>query len=323
MNLLLSVGLIFAGIALIVYFAEKLVEAAVGTARGFGLSAFVVSVVFIGFDPENLGVGAVGTYEGVAGIALGSIIGAALVAIALAFGITALFAPMEFAQAPGTVLVLPIVAVVLFGALCLDGELSRADGGILLASYAAAVGYLLHLSRRGVQIEPAEGREMREAERLGRWKAFFLLVLSLVAITGGGEMAVRGSKTVIERLGISETFFGMTILAFMVSIEELARELPAALEGRAEIAFGNVVGSIFAFFLLNAGIIALVRPIPVERQVLAFHLPAAVATTILVSGIVMTRRVPRWAGVLLVVLYVGFIVGSYFIGRGPGRFPAS
>jgi len=57
--------------------------------------------------------------------------------------------------------------------------------------------------------------------------------------------------------------------------------------------------------------------------VLAFHLPVAVATTILVSGIVMTRRVPRWAGVLLVVLYVGFIIGSYVIGRGPGRLPAS
>lgn len=54
------------------------------------MSAFVLSVVFLGFDPENLAVGAAGTWEGVAGFALGSIIGAYMVAVALAFGVTAL-----------------------------------------------------------------------------------------------------------------------------------------------------------------------------------------------------------------------------------------
>ena len=64
------------GLALVIYFAEKLVKGAVGTAIGFGISAFLVSVIFIGFDPENLAVGTVGSAEEVAGIALGSIIGA-------------------------------------------------------------------------------------------------------------------------------------------------------------------------------------------------------------------------------------------------------
>jgi cation:H+ antiporter len=36
----------------------------------------------------------------------------------------------------------------------------------------------------------------------------------------------------------------MTILAFLVSVEEIARELPAALKRRPEITYDNVVGSI-------------------------------------------------------------------------------
>jgi cation:H+ antiporter len=92
MNAIVSIALFVAGLVLVIYFAEKLVKGAVGTSLGFGISAFLVSVIFIGFDPENLAVGAVGSFEGIAGIALGSIIGAAMVAIALAFGITALFA---------------------------------------------------------------------------------------------------------------------------------------------------------------------------------------------------------------------------------------
>lgn len=61
------------GLLVVVYFAEKLVDGTVGTARGFGLSAFLVGDVFIGFDPENLFVGASGMHEGIAGIALGAI----------------------------------------------------------------------------------------------------------------------------------------------------------------------------------------------------------------------------------------------------------
>ena len=67
----------------------------------FGVSAFLISAIFIGFDPENLALGGVASYEGVAGDRpnLGSVIGAAMVAIALAFGITAVLAPMRFAEA--------------------------------------------------------------------------------------------------------------------------------------------------------------------------------------------------------------------------------
>lgn len=314
MSTLAAVLLLAAGLALVLFFAEKLVEGAAGTARGFGVSAFVVGVVFLGFDPENLAVGAVAGHEEVAGIALGSILGAAMVAIALAFGVTALIAPMEVRRPPLRVLALPVASVALFGLLCLDGRLSRLDGALLLAGYAAAIACVFLLSRRGVTIEPREAKELEEAEDLGRWRALGLLALGLAAIVLGSEMIVRASEVLIGRLGISDTLYGMTLLAFLVSIEELARELPAALKGRPEITLGNVVGSVFAFFLLNAGVIALVRPVPVAREVLVFHLPAALVTTLVISGLLLTGRIGRLAGAVLLVLYIGFLAGSWLLG---------
>jgi cation:H+ antiporter len=127
MSLLTSVALFALGLALVIVFAEHLVEGAVGTSAGFGLSPFLVSVVFIGFDPENLAVEAAGAHGGVPGIALGSVVGAAMVAIALAFGLTALIVPMQFERAPGGVLAVPLVAVLLFATLAWDGSLSRLD----------------------------------------------------------------------------------------------------------------------------------------------------------------------------------------------------
>ncbi len=312
----LAILLFVIGLGLVVYFAEKLVEGVVGTSLGFGISAFLVSVLFIGFDPENLAVGAVASFEGVPSIALGSIFGAAMVAIGLAFGITALIAPMAFEEAPKQVLVVPILAVLLIAVLALDGRLSRLDGAILLAGYLASILFLIRASGKGLDIRPTGevAETLEEAEEQSRWGSLVLLLVSLAAIVLGSELLVRGAETIIARLGITETVFGMTILALLVSIEELARELPAALKGRPDITYGNVLGSVLAFFLLNAGLIALVRSIPITDDVLRFYLPLALLTVLLVTVFMFRKKVPRWAGGVLVLVYVAFFAGAYFVG---------
>jgi cation:H+ antiporter len=306
-----AVALCLLGLALVVWSAERLVEGVVGASVGFGVSAFVVSVVFVGFDPENLAVGAVGAAEGLPGIAAGSVIGAAMVAAGLAFGVTALLAPMRFVQAPRRVLLIPLVAVLLFGALALDGVLSRVDGAVLLAAFVLAVLELLRLSRRGLDIRPT-GEVAESLEREARpSRALGLLLLSLAALVVGSELLVAGSRRLLDQWGLSQTVYGMTVLALAVSVEELARELPAARRGRPEITVGNVAGSILAFFLCNAGVIALVRPVPVDPSVIRFYLPVCLVTVAFATACLATLHVPRWAGAVLVGAYLVFFVGAY------------
>jgi cation:H+ antiporter len=311
------IAVVFFGIGLgfIIFFAEQLVKGVVGTSMGFGLSTFLLSVIFIGFDPDNLAVGTVASAEGVTGIALGSILGGAMVAVALAFGISALAAPMTFAQVPPHVLAVQMLSVVLFAGLALDGQVSRVDGGILLVGFGLAVLYLVRLGRRGLDITPSGevGHRLQKGNIPGKWPSLGLFILSLVAIVVGSEMLVSGAQTLLKRFEIADLPFGMTILAFLVSIEELERELPAARQGRPDISFGNVLGSILAFFLCNAGIIALVQPVPVDRVVLTFYLPLAFITIAIVSGFMLMKRVPRWAGGIFTLLYAVFVVGGWFM----------
>jgi cation:H+ antiporter len=303
------------GLGLVIFFAEQLVKGVIGTSMGFGLSAFLLSVIFIGFDPDNLAVGAAAAAERVSGIALGSILGGAMVAIALAFGLSAMVAPMTFAQVPSKIIGVQMLAVILFTVLILDGELSRVDGVILLAAFVLAVLYLLRLGRRGLDIKPSGevGHRLQKGNIPSKWLSMGLFVLSLVAIAVGSEMLVKGAQTLLARFHIADLPFGMTILAFAVSIEELERELPAARQGRPDISFGNVLGSILAFFLCNAGIIALVRPVPVDRAVLTFYLPVTFITTAVVSGLMLTKCIPRWAGSILILLYGLFVTGGWFL----------
>lgn len=310
----LAIALFVIGLILVVYFSEKLVEGVVGTSLIFGISAFLISVIFIGFDPENLVLGAVASYEGASGIALGTILGSAMVAISLAFGITALIAPMKFSSAPAGIVLVPVASISLLALLSLDGMLTRLDGIYLTAGFFAAIWYLARLSNRGLDIKATGevGEVLEKEKRMPAWKAITLLLLSLLAIIAGSEMLITGSKTLIGELGISETVFGMTILALLVSIEELARELPAALKGRPDISYGNVAGSVLAFFLFNAGIISLIRPVPISEQVLYFHLPMCAITVVFISFCMLAKKIPRWAGAVLLILYTIFFVGNYW-----------
>jgi len=314
-DILLALVVCGIGLGLVIFFAEQLVKGVIGTSMGFGLSTFLLSVLFIGFDPDNLAVGVAASAEAISGIALGSILGGGRVTNDIAFGLSAVVAPMTFAQVPPQVIGVQMLAILLFAVLILDGQLSRVDGVILLAAFVLAVLYLLRLGRRGLGIQASGevAHRLQKGNIPGKWLSIGIFVLSLAAIALGSAMLVKGAQTLLARLHIAALPFGMTILALVVSIEEVERELPAARQGRPDISFGNVLGSILAFFLCNAGIIALVRPVPVERAVLTFYLPVACITTAVVSGLMLTKCVPRWAGSVLILLYGLFVSGGWFL----------
>jgi cation:H+ antiporter len=313
MSLVLAVGLFGLGLVLVIGSAEQLVESTVGLSHQLGLSAFLISMVFIGFDPENLAVGAVASYDQTAGIALGTIVGAAMVALALAFGVTALVVPLEFGQVPPQMLLLPVGAVLLLLGLAVDGLLSRMDGVLLLLGYAGAVWGLVRWERRGLRVAPTEAveEEVEEEAPSGLGWSVLWFVASLVGVLLGSELLLRGARPIIAALGWTDTLFGMTLLALLVSVEEVARELPAALKGRPDVSYGNVVGSALAFFCFNAGVIALVRPVPVDTITRTFYLPVCAGTVVLIAVLMARHRVPRWGGGLLLLAYLLFVLGPW------------
>jgi len=311
MALLTDVGIFGGGLAVVIVSAERLVESTVGVSRHLGVSTFLLGVVAIGFDAENLAVGLAAGYEASAGIALGTIVGSAMVAIALAFGVTALVVPLEFEHVPRRILALLGAAIVLLGALAMDGLLSRIDGALLLLGYVLAVWLLWRWEQAGITVVPT-ATEAETEEGAAGWSAGLWFVAALGGVVLGSDLLLRGARPVIEALGWTDTLFGMTLLAFLISVEEVARELPAALRGRPDISFGNVVGSVLAFFCFNAGAIALLRPVPVGPITRTFYLPVCGGALLLVVGLMAVGRVPRWGGALLLALYVVFVTVPLF-----------
>jgi cation:H+ antiporter len=306
----ISIGIFILGVALVVGSAEKLVESLVGVSLAFGVSTFLLGVLLVGFDAENLAVGVDASARGLPEVALGTIIGASLVAIAFALGLTALITPIRLdVSRKGVLLVAPLAVLLLAWLLSLDGELSRLDGGLLLIGFAVIVGYLLWESQRGLVIRGEAEEAMEEAQREHHGRLFYiaLVVAALVDLAVGAEMVVWSTRRILALFDLPTTVFGMIVVAFAISMEELARTLVPALKGRAEISLGNVVGSAAYFFTFNAGLIALTAPVVVPPATQLAHYPFAFAAAALVGLIAIKQGMGRAVGALLLGIYGSFV----------------
>ena len=91
------------------------------------------------------------------------------------------------------------------------------------------------------------------------------LIGGLVILAFAGDFLVSGAVAVAERFGVSKLIAGIFIVGFGTSAPEMVVSLNAALEDRAGLALGNIVGSNIANIFLVLGIPALIMPFVAEQ----------------------------------------------------------
>ena len=137
-----------------------------------------------------------------------------------------------------------------------------------------------------------------------------LLALGFVLLVKGADWFVDGAAGIATKLGIPQLVIGLTIVAMGTSAPEAAVSITAALQGSAEIAIGNVVGSNILNILIILGISALIYPLVVAKTTIWADIPVMIGATILLFTLGYDGTVSRLdAGILLVffVAYLGFL----------------
>lgn len=107
------------------------------------------------------------------------------------------------------------------------------------------------------------------------------IIVGLVVLILGAEGLVRGSSSLAAKLRISPLIIGLTVVSFGTSAPELTVNLLAAMQGSADIAVGNVVGSNIANILLILGISALIVPLTVKSSTVWKEIPLALLGVLL------------------------------------------
>ncbi len=317
---------IILGFIALVKGADFLVDGASAIAKRFGISDLVIGLTVVAFGtsmPEFV-VNMVSVAEGSTDLAITNILGSNIINTFVILGLTALVYPITSQKRSRDFdIPLSIIAGVLVFAFvvvrspwgdvmpagdCGDERgIGRIGGIVLLAMFV----YFLYNTFRHAKDHPEEGPsdEVPSTKVITVRRAIALIVGGLVGLVVGGELIVKSAVDIATRMGVSEAIIGLTIVALGTSLPELATSVIAATKKNADIALGNVVGSnIFnVFFILGTS--ATIRPLPAYDGIELDACMAALGSIIVWLAVKTNheRKVQRWAGALLLLVYGGYL----------------
>ncbi len=309
MEILFSIVTLLAACLLLYKGADWLVNSSILTAQALGISKLFIGITIVAFGtslPELL-VSSLAAFQGLGGLCIGNIVGSCIFNLLIVLGLAAILHPFTInAMEIRRSFLLLILCNIILTVLLLDSEISLLDGIILLAAFTVYVGWLLLSERRKLKEKP------RGARPPLKLKNFAMMVLGLIGLAAGAELLISSATFLARQAGISELVIGISIVALGTSLPEVATSLVASANQHQEISFANVIGSNIANILFIIGLVAVIQSITIDIHEIAPDLIFLNAITLLMLlGFLMFKRLGRLNGILLVLVYVGYMVFLY------------
>ena len=154
-----------------------------------------------------------------------------------------------------------------------------------------------------------------------------LLISGLALVLIGAEVLVDGSSKIAKKLGISDFVIGLSIVAIGTSAPEMVVSFLGAIQGKADISVGNIVGSNIFNTAFVLGISALIAPVLITRTNKRRDVPVNLVVTLLLFLCGMTgtllalvglgdsgfasNTISRAEGAVFLLLFIGYMVWSF------------
>jgi cation:H+ antiporter len=312
---LIDVILLLAGFLILIFGANKLVDASSSLAAKFGIPNIVIGLTIVAFGtsaPEMV-VNAIAAVNGKTEMVVGNVLGSNIFNVFGILGICAIIYPLTvksnttWYEIPLSLLA-ALVAFVIAADVFLDNSfenlISRSDSMILLLFFAVFLVYNIAVSKGE---KPSETTEIKIYSIS---KSLLFTVVGLAGLIIGGRLIVTSAVSLAEIIGISNRVIGLTVISIGTSLPELATSIAAVKKKNVDIAIGNVVGSnIFNIFFV-LGISGMIAPIVVGKSSNIDFMVNILASVLLFVFIFTGkhRRIDRWEGFVFLLLYLCYLV---------------
>ncbi len=313
--MLTDILLLIAGLLLIVFGADWLVDGASAIARKLKISEFVIGLTIVGFGTScpELVVSVTGAIKGISDISIGNVIGSNIFNTLLILGLTAIILPIGVTannkrrDIPMTLLVTLLLIVcgmsfTFFHIGSGDG-LSRLEGIIFLLLFALYIFYCF-------KTDDHDSGESANSSEISTLKAILLTLAGLAGLVLGGRWFVNSAVTLAHAIGVSDKFIAITLLAGGTSLPELAACVVAAAKKKGQLALGNILGSNIFNILLILGISATIRPVSFSG-IDMIDMLALLLSVILVMMSAYTfkkDKIDRYEGVIFLLVFIAYYV---------------
>ena len=298
---------VLAGLILLYFGGESLITGSLRIAQRFKISPFVIGATVMGFGTSSpeMAVSILASFEGAPEVAVGNVIGSNIANVGLVLGLTALIVPLTIEKNRFKTESPPLlIATFLILFLIWDFTLSRWEGVLLLSG-------LVIYTWRTLKKDEASDVELEDEISLFAGKAISyqigLAFVGLALLVLGAEWMVHGAVNMARKVGISEWFIGVSIVALGTSLPEIVSSLMSARRGHGEMALGNIFGSnIFNIFMV-LGASASLHPLLIQEAIHPDLLITTGVTCLLLLLISRKHQLNKLDGIILLLCYFSYI----------------
>lgn len=308
--MLTTLFVLFGALFLLAKGASFATRYAVALAEDFRLSRYTIGfivVAVVSILPETLVVIQSSAHE-IPSLALGMLFGSNIADLTLIFGILVLVARRALhveSKILKNHIVYPLILLVPI-LLGLNGNFSRIEGLTLII--AGGVFYYLALRDGTDDTVPSPKKPAR-----GYLKNGFLFAASIVPLFIGSYFTVEASTALAEILGVSAVLVGILFVGLGTTLPELSFSLRAVKHHDDSLAVGDLLGTVLADTTIVLGMLALLSPFSFPKEiVLVTGTFMALSSGILFYFMKTDHRITAKEGVLLILLWVLFVVLSFF-----------
>ena len=93
-----------------------------------------------------------------------------------------------------------------------------------------------------------------------------MIIIGFIFLVLGANLLVKGSSNIAKKFHIPEILLGLTIVALGTSMPELFITASSAKKDSYDLIIGNAIGSNFCNLLLILGIMAIMRPVKIDKD---------------------------------------------------------
>ncbi|QIZ77887.1 calcium/sodium antiporter [Ferrimonas lipolytica] len=309
--------LLFFGLGLLVWSADRFVFGAAAVARNLGIAPMIIglTIVSMGSSAPEAMVAASAAMEGKLDTAVGNVIGSNIANITLILGLCALLKPLIVGSST-LVKEMPmmIMATVLAGYLMHDLTLSRTDGILLAAAFIGVMGFLIFNAFRNRDDQLTQQSSDDVPDNVPMGKAALWLIVGMIVLPISADLMVDNAVGIAKLFGMSDLVIGLTIIAVGTSLPELAACVAGLAKGEDDLVIGNVVGSNLFNILAVLAIPTFIAPGAIDAAAAGRDFFIMLATSLAPLAILILKKnktIGRIEGALLLACFIAYQISLF------------
>jgi len=301
---LVDIILFVVALSVLVYASDRFIAAAESIGLSLGISPFIIGVTIVAFGTSlpELATSVASVFAGNSQIVIGNVIGSNITNVLLVLGLTAFIGRDIILDIDVMDVDMPLLVVSAFFLYFVISDLCVTTLEAIL--FLVALGLFLYNSIGSVTGNSEEKTKVSPM-------TYLIVVISGIFVFLGAKFTIVAISHISEAFGVGQDVIALTAVALGTSLPEVMVSIAAARRGKHAIAVGNVLGSnIFNTYAVT-GIPALMSTIVIPPNTIQFSAPFMVFVSLIFAFMCVTKRISRWEGVTLLLLYAFFLAETF------------